>query len=805
MSEPMPDAETLSVASMVAHQLKSPVAATASLLEALACEGAGPLTPKQKDLLDRALGRCQQAAESARRTMTLVRAVRQGRPQGASADLAALARRTEEEFAQRAAEQDISYSVQIQPADAVVAADADALWEVLAALLDNAFKYTPDHGHVRLVVAPAERAGAVRFSVADSGVGLGADDAERVFQPFYRTAAASDSTRGGSGLGLSLVHAAITACGGQITAGRADLGGAEFTVELPAAAAEDATETESTAPPLRVVIVGGVAAGPKAASKIIRLQPRAQVTVVEKGKFLSYAGCGLPYYLSGEVADYGELMSTPVGAVRDPVFFQNVKNVRTLSSAEAVAIDRDNRRVQVRHDDRTSWLPYDKLVLATGAQPVAPPFEGAGLSGVFGLHGLRDAEGIRAALAGRAARDVVIIGGGLLGVEATEAIVSEGGRVTIVELREQILGLLDPEIAALVEHHLNSHGVKVLTDTCVQRLEGDAAGRVCRVVTDRGDLPAELVIPAMGVRPNVELARRAGLALGPTGAIAVDARMQTSDERIYAAGDCCEHHHRLTGRPVYAPMGSTANKQARCAAVNLCGGQEAFPGVLATAVCKVFDYCVARTGLTEAEARQGGYDVVTVLAPAPDRAHYMSHARPLYLKLVVDRATRKLLGAQATGPGAGDKRIDVAVMAISAGMTVDDLANADLAYAPPYAPAMDNIITAANVARNKLAGLFAGVSPAALKRRLDAGEDLYLLDVRSPREHQRQRLAGAHLVPLGALRGRMDVLPRGKPIVAFCNISLRGYEAALLLRANGFDNVEVLDGGLDMWPYEKVF
>ena len=252
-------------------------------------------------------------------------------------------------------------------------------------------------------------------------------------------------------------------------------------------------------------------------------------------------------------------------------------------------------------------------------------------------------------------------------------------------------------------------------------------------------------------------------------------------------------------------MGSTANKQARCAAVNLCGGQEAFPGVLATAVCKVFDYCVARTGLTEAEARQGGYDVVTVLAPAPDRAHYMSHARPLYLKLVVDRATRKLLGAQATGPGAGDKRIDVAVMAISAGMTVDDLANADLAYAPPYAPAMDNIITAANVARNKLAGLFAGVSPAALKRRLDAGEDLYLLDVRSPREHQRQRLAGAHLVPLGALRGRMDVLPRGKPIVAFCNISLRGYEAALLLRANGFDNVEVLDGGLDMWPYEKVF
>jgi len=240
------------------------------------------------------------------------------------------------------------------------------------------------------------------------------------------------------------------------------------------------------------------------------------------------------------------------------------------------------------------------------------------------------------------------------------------------------------------------------------------------------------------------------------------------------------------------------------AAVNICGGDEAFPGVLGSTVCKVFDYCVARTGLNESAACELGYEVVTALAPAPDKAHFMPEAKLLMLKLVVDAKSRRLLGAQAVGPGAGDKRIDVAAMAITAGMTVDQLANADLCYAPPYAPAMDNIITAANIARNKLDGFMVGISPEEVHRMMEEKKEFVFLDVRSPGEYERVRLPNSTLIPLGSLRGRLSELPKDKPIVTFCKISLRGYEAALILKAAGFSDVCVMDGGIAMWPYEKL-
>jgi len=555
---------------------------------------------------------------------------------------------------------------------------------------------------------------------------------------------------------------------------------------------------------VKVVIVGGVAAGPKAASKIIRLMPNAEVTIVERGQLLSYAGCGLPYYVSGVVREQAELMSTPVGVVRDAVFFQKVKNIHVMNGMEAVTIDRAGKRLHVRRvgNGDESWLDYDKLVLATGASPIVPDIDGIALGNVFTLHGVHDAEGIKAVLAEGKAHDVVIIGGGLIGVEVTEALAEKGCRVTIVEMLPQILRMLDWEMARLVAQHMESHGVKVLTDTKVERLEGDQ--KVAAAVTNNGTLPADMVILGVGVRPNVTLAEDAGLDIGPTRAIAVDERMCTSDPDIYAAGDCAESTNLVTDRPCYVPLGSTANKQARVAAVNLCGGDDRFSGVLGSSVCKVFDHCVARTGLTEAEARAAGYDTTVVLAPAPDKAHFMPTAKPLLLKLVVDSTTRRLLGAQAAGPGAGDKRIDIAAVAITAGLTVDELANMDLCYAPPFAPAMDNIITAANIARNKLDGHMVGVSAEEVHQMLADKKDVVFLDVRSQGEYDQVRLPDATLIPLGALRGRLDELPGDKEIVTFCKISLRGYEAALILKAAGFENVRVMDGGIAMWPYEKL-
>jgi NADPH-dependent 2,4-dienoyl-CoA reductase/sulfur reductase-like enzyme/rhodanese-related sulfurtransferase len=559
---------------------------------------------------------------------------------------------------------------------------------------------------------------------------------------------------------------------------------------------------------VKVIIVGGVAAGPKAAAKIIRMKPDMDVTIIEKGLFLSYAGCGLPYYVSGEIKEQKELMETPAGVVRDAAFFLNVKNLKVQNQTEALEIDRQGKRIRVKSltTGEESWLPYDKLVLATGASPVIPPIPGVDKKNVFTLHGVHDAEGIKRVLAEHKAKDVVIIGGGLIGVEATEALATHGCRVTVVEMLPQILNLLDWEIARLVENYMETNGVKVMTNTRALALESRSGtdGIMTHVRTDKGDLPADIVILAIGVRPNTSLAQKAGLAIGEkTRAIQVDGHMCTSDPDIYAAGDCVECMDRLTGRPCYVPLGSTANKQGRVVAVNICGGHELFPGVVGSSICKVFDYCVARTGLTERAATSLGYELITAMVPGADKAHYMPKAKTLLMKIVADKKTERLLGVQVTGPGEGAKRIDVAATAITAGMTLDQLANLDLSYAPPYASAMDNLVTAANVARNKRDGYMIGISAESVQRKIQNGEDFVFLDVRSPQEHAQVHLPKSILIPLGALRKRFAEIPKDKEVIAYCAISLRGYEASLILRAAGFTDVKVLDGGVAMWPFEK--
>lgn len=550
---------------------------------------------------------------------------------------------------------------------------------------------------------------------------------------------------------------------------------------------------------MKVIVIGGVAAGPKAASRINRLCAEAEVTIIEKGELLSYAGCGLPYYISGQVKDSKELMSTPVGTVRDSAFFKNVKNANVLNHTEATAIDRANKTVTVKNrDGGEQVLPYDKLVLATGAESAVPPIPGVGLENIYNLKDIHDADAIKATLAEHKAVNAVIVGGGLIGVEVAEAFHEMGCRITIVEFLPRILGMMDPEMAALVENHFEAKGVKIMTGTRVTGFTG--SGCVEKVVTDKGELPADIVILAVGVRPAAKLAQDAGLAIGPTRAIAVSDRMQTSDPDIYAVGDCAEKKNLITGKAAYVPLGSTANKEGRVAANAICGVEDAFPGILGSAICKVFDYSVARTGLGEKEAREAGFDVVTCLAPAPDKPHFMPGAKTLFLKLIADRKTRRLLGAQATGPGDADRRIDIAAMALTAGMTVDQLANVDLVYAPPYSPAVDNIITAANILRNKIEERMTGVMPAEVLAMRKRGEDFTLLDVRSPAELEQMRIEGSVNIPLGALRGRLDEIDRSKPVIAFCKISLRGYEAALILKKAGFNDVKVMDGGIVMWP-----
>ncbi|PIE70957.1 MAG: pyridine nucleotide-disulfide oxidoreductase [Deltaproteobacteria bacterium] len=559
----------------------------------------------------------------------------------------------------------------------------------------------------------------------------------------------------------------------------------------------------------RIVVIGGVACGPKAAARIKRLAPDADVTIIEKGELLSYAGCGLPFYLSGEVHDHNELMATPTGVVRDTQFFQKVKGIRVLNKTLAQSIDRENKVVHAISilSGESVELPYDTLVLAVGSKYYVPPIPGTDLKGVHFLQTIEDAQKIRNQEREMAGKRAVIIGGGLIGIEVTEAFVRQGLQVTVIEKGETILGeLFDPEVVHHVHGALRAGGVDLKLSTEVTTINGDDRGKVVGVTTTNGVIKADMVLIAVGVKPNTRMAEDAGLALGETGAIRVDEQLRTSDPHIFAGGDCVENRHLVHGGAVYAPMGSTANKHGRVIADTICGVPSRFTGILGTIICKAFSMNMARTGLTEKEAKERGYDVLTVLNPSPDKAHFLSTANLIIIKFVVDRKTAKLLGAQIVGPGDVAKRIEIAISHMAAGGIVTDIGHYDLAYAPPFSPAMDNIITTANIAGNKLAGIGNALSPIEVKAKMDAGEDFLMLDVRSPQEYEQMRIEDERvkLIPLGKLRSALADLPRDKEIVAYCKISLRGYEAERILVGEGFTNVAYMDGGLVCWPYKKI-
>lgn len=560
----------------------------------------------------------------------------------------------------------------------------------------------------------------------------------------------------------------------------------------------------------KVVIIGGVACGPKVAARLKRLDPGCEVTVLEKGGEISYGACGLPFYLEGEVPDLEHLTTTPVGIPRDVNFFQAVKGVEIRVHTQAMAIDRARKVVRVKDlvtgTDET--LPYDELVIATGSWPVRPPIPGVGLSGIYSLKTLKDAKQFKGAMDTSSAGKAVVVGAGLIGMECLSTLVKEGFEVHLVEKLPHVLpALLDEEMASPLHAHLEAKGIRLHLGEGVLSFEGDHRDRVARVVTDKAAIEADLVLLAIGVRPNVELAREAGLEIGRFG-IKVDPYLRTSDPHIYAGGDCVENYDIVSGRPVYTPMGSVANKHGRIIANNIAGFKSTFKGVCGSCICDIMGFNVARTGLTEREARSLGMDVITALNPGPDRPHYMKRSRTIYLKLVAEAYSGRLLGVQVLGPGEVLSRVDTVAALLHKGGTVEDLAQVDMAYAPPYTNALDSLIVAAHIIENKRDRLAAGCSPGELKARLDRGEPVVLLDVRTPKELEEVRLPYDNVVhiPLGKLRDRAAELPSDKEIVCLCKISLRGYEAVKILGGYGLDEsrLRFLDGGIAAWPYERI-
>jgi NADPH-dependent 2,4-dienoyl-CoA reductase/sulfur reductase-like enzyme len=445
----------------------------------------------------------------------------------------------------------------------------------------------------------------------------------------------------------------------------------------------------------RLVVIGADAAGMSAASQARRGRDRDDLEIVafDRGQHASYSACGIPYWIAGDVETADELVARSPSAHRE-------RDIDVRLRHEVVGIDLDRRQLAVRDldDGRESREGFDQLVVATGATPVRPDWPGVDAGAVHGVQTLDDGEAVHDTL-DRDAQRAVVVGGGYIGVEMAEAMVRRGLSVTMVEQASQPMSTLDPDMGALVRDAMCGMGIEVRTGTSVKAIEVGEDGRARGVVTDDGTIPADVVVLGLGVRPNSGLAREAGLPVGRTGGIVTDRRMRVPDhDGIWAAGDCVETIHLVTGQPVAIPLGTHANKQGRVAGINLGGGYAAFRGVVGTAVSKVCDLEIARTGLREDEAERAGFVFVTATIKSDSRAGYFPGAKPMTVKLLAERGTGLLLGGQIVGREGAAKRIDVLALALWNRMTVDDLIGVDLGYAPPFSPVWDPVLVAARKA-----------------------------------------------------------------------------------------------------------
>ena len=536
----------------------------------------------------------------------------------------------------------------------------------------------------------------------------------------------------------------------------------------------------------KLLIIGGVAGGAGAAAKARRQSEDWDIVMFERGSYVSFANCGLPYYIGKVIEDREELL------LFTPELFKSRFNVDVRLNTEILELDRQKKTVTAQGPDgKTYKEKYDKLVIATGGKPVTLPVPGADLEGVYHVFTVPDADAIASRLE-KGTKSAVVIGGGFIGLESAENLAERKVKVTLVEKLPQVMSNMDPEFSDVLVKELEKLGITVLTGVGLKAVTGKKA--VSGVDLDDGThIAADMVVMAAGVRGSTELAEKAGLRIGETRGIWTDASMRTSDPDIYAAGDIVESVHLVSGKKVRIPLAGSANKQGRVAGANAVGGNLLFRGVLGTAIIKVGGLTAARTGLNTREAEDLGYDFVSVYVPGNSHATYYPDSKPIIMKYTVQRQTGKLLGAQAIGREGVDKRIDVLSTAIFGNMTVFDLENLDLAYAPPFSSAKDAVIVGGMIAANYIRGEMDYASHLDLPKYL-ADPKTIVLDVRTQEEWDFGHVEGAVLLPVDELRDRYKELDKKKTIVVYCGVGYRAYNACRFLMSKGF-TVKNLGGG----------
>lgn len=540
---------------------------------------------------------------------------------------------------------------------------------------------------------------------------------------------------------------------------------------------------------MKVVIVGGVAGGASAAARARRLDENAEIVMFERGEFISFANCGLPYHVGEVIQERSKLL------VMTPQKFKKRFNIDVRTRNDVIAINRDAKTVSVRRLDAAEVYDekYDKLILATGSSPIHPPIPGVSDPDVMPLWTIPDMDRIKARIDAGAKR-AVVIGAGFIGLEVAENLVERGVETTVVEMLPQVLPTLDHEMAVPLAEELTKNGVKLMLErrvTAIRRPETDTdVSAVLHVEVDgHDDIVADFVVLSVGVKPNSELAVQAGLDVGKRGGIKVDDHMRTSDPDVFAVGDVTEIFNAVTGNPAQIPLAGPANREGRIAADNALGRDTRFKGALGTNVVKLFDLTAGGAGCTERQLQQDGIDYRKIYVHPASHANYYPGAALISIKLLFDDNGR-ILGVQAVGKDGVDKRIDVIATAMSADMTVEDLADLELAYAPPYGSARDAVNYAGMVATNALRADTEVVHVNAIP------DDAVLLDVREPDEFEEGVIPGAKLIPLGTLREHLDELPKDRKIVVYCRVGLRGYVGERVLKLHGFDAANLAGGWL---------
>lgn len=547
---------------------------------------------------------------------------------------------------------------------------------------------------------------------------------------------------------------------------------------------------------MKVVIVGGVAGGATAAARIRRLDEQAEIVVFERSGYVSYANCGLPYYVGGTIADAADL------TLQTPESFRRRFRIRMEVNHEVVAVDTEAKTVTVRNllTGEEFREGYDKLLLSPGARPVRPPVPGADSPRLFNLRTVEDTLRIREFVDAQRPRTAVVVGGGFIGLELAENLREAGLEVTIVQRPAHLMSPFDADMASFIHAEMRRHGVKLALGKSVSGFEERADGGVDVLIEGEPPLSADLVAVAIGVAPDTELARQAGLATGMKGSIVVNERMETSAPDVFAVGDAVQVRHAVTGQDALVPLAGPANKQGRIAADNICGGDSRFAGSQGSSVIKVFDLTAATTGINEAAARRAGIDFDKVVLSPLSHAGYYPGGRVMTVKLLFERGTYRILGAQIVGYEGVDKRIDVIACAMAAGLTAVQLRDLDLAYAPPYSSAKDPVNMAGYMVENIAEGVLRQFHVEDIEG-LRGRDDVELIDVRTPEEHRRSPIEGFRNIPLDELRERIGEVDRGKTACVLCQSGLRSYLACRILAGNGID-ARNLSGGARL--YEAV-